>query len=87
MPRRSVDPPVHADCAEAVPRSTEVEVTATTGGLGHSVPPAPVRRPSRPCRSALHDVCRQEVQARYRSPATRAKMCAVKARTAPWSTR
>ena len=77
MPRGSLDLPVHADCDEAVPRSPEADVTATTGGLGHSVPPAPTRRPSRPCRSALRDVCCQDKTWGIPGFVTHAHTCAV----------
>ena len=48
MPRGSLDPPVvHADCAEAAPRSPEAAVTATTGSL------RPRRRRSEGCRGPV----------------------------------
>ena len=72
--QRSLRKPGHH---EAMPRSSETEVTATTGSPSHPAPPTPTRRWSRPCRSALHDVCRQEMQSRRRRIANHAKMRAL----------
>ena len=38
------------------------EVNAMTGSLGDPAAPVQTRRPSRPCRTALRDVCRQQVR-------------------------
>ena len=59
--------PVRAGCAEAMPRSPEASVTATTDGLDNPVPPKPTRRPSRQDCLALRDVRRQP-RLRGRSP-------------------
>ena len=81
MRRGSLDPPVHADCAEAMLRSPEAEVTATTGGLDNPAPLAPTRRPSSQDRLSLRDVCRQHVHSRIRRFATCANDCARQLRT------
>ena len=77
MRRGSLDLPVHAGCAEAMLRSPETEVTATTGGLDNPAPLAPTRRPSSQDRLSLRDVCRQDETTGIPGFVTHAHTCVV----------